>query len=97
MTWGNFQPSKVKTFALEKRLILHSLGTAENCISAKSSDMLKNSCFFIEPQSTEGRMNIFSRKRSSVFQNYSEVYCINSYEVTNRILFLKFNRNVLEG
>lgn len=94
MTWGNFQPSKVKTFALEKRLILHSPGTAENCVSAKSSDMQKNSCLFTEHQSTEGRMHIFSQNRSSVFQNYLEVYSVNSYEITNKILFLKFNRNV---
>lgn len=35
MTWGNFQPSKVKTFGQEKRLMFHSPGTAVELCKCK--------------------------------------------------------------
>lgn len=60
MTWGNFQPSKVMTFGQEKRLMLHSPGTAVELCKCKVILHAKGLLSLYQHESTEGRMRIFN-------------------------------------
>lgn len=60
MTWGNFQPSKVMTFGQEKRLMLHSPGTAVELCKCKVILHAKGLLSLYQHESTKGRMHIFN-------------------------------------
>lgn len=59
MTWGNFQPNKVKTFGQEKRLMFHSPGTAVELCKCKVILHAKDFLSLYQHESAEGRMCIF--------------------------------------
>lgn len=60
MTWGNFQPSKVVTFGQEKRLMLHSPGTAVELCKCKVILHAKDLLSLYQHESAEGRMRVFN-------------------------------------
>lgn len=60
MTWRNFQPSRVKIFGQEKRLMFHSLGTAVELSKCKVILHPKDFLSLDQRESAEGRMHIFN-------------------------------------
>lgn len=60
MTWGNFQPSKVKTVGQEKRLMFRSPGTAVELCKCKVILHAKDFLSLDQHESAEGRMSIFN-------------------------------------
>lgn len=60
MTWGNFQPSKVKSFGQEKRLMFDSPGTAVELCKCKVILHAKDFLSLYQHESAEGRTHIFN-------------------------------------